>query len=198
MITMHSISQQYGGLQTNNRFAVRIIPTGYLQQKLNTIIVRDLTYLCELGDMPGRGFITVDLRYYGPNQKLPTQASYDDLTLGFICRKSSFEREFFDDWHNIINPTNTFDFAYRDDYSCKIELFQMIDLSTNYDESIATYKLNVHNAYPLTINPQPMNWADNNFQKINVTFTYTHFTRDKDPDPRMNGLVDGPDVTVTR
>jgi hypothetical protein len=42
----------------------------------------------------------------------------------------------------------------------------------------------MHNAYPILVNPQPMTWSDDIFQRLVVTFTYTHWTRPGlDPEP---------------
>jgi hypothetical protein len=107
-----SISNDYGGFAKSSRFAVRILPTG---QYVNSIspITQDLIYLCETAELPGRGLMNIDLRYYGPSQKFPFQSQYEDINLTFFCRTSSLERQFFDDWMLAINPTNSWDFNDR-------------------------------------------------------------------------------------
>jgi hypothetical protein len=194
LLSFRAAMDRYGGLQKSSRFVVQIVPTGILlidDTKINSGILRDLIYLAEIAEMPGRGFMNMDVRYYGPNQKLPFQSTYEDQNFTFICRNGAWEREFFDDWMHIINPTNTFDFEYRDDYSAQISIFQFSDIADDEDDPLPDYKITLHNAYPIFINPQPMTWADNLFQKVIVNFTYTHWTRDKDPKPTLYGLVEG-------
>jgi hypothetical protein len=118
-----------GGLAKSARFAVFItIPTGLMGTWKN--MGRELVYLCEAAELPGRGFMSLDVRYYGPNQKLPFQTQYEDTTMTFLCRSESYERQFFDEWMESINPTNTFDFNYRSDYETTIEIMQFAEYGT--------------------------------------------------------------------
>ena len=193
MLDFRAISDDYGGLVKSCKFAVRIKPIGsYILRWFD--FCRDFTYLCEVAEMPGRGFMNIDIRYYGPSHKLPFQTTYEDMNLTFLCRAESIERQFFDDWMNNINPINSFDFNYRDDYKSEIDIFQFADYS---DEDVgypsAKYYITIHNAYPLLINPQPMTWGDDQFQKLIVSFTYTHWSRKGyDPTPSYtDNLVKG-------
>jgi hypothetical protein len=179
MVDFHSMMDLYGGLAKSCRFAAMIKPSGsYLQRAASsTGVMRDLTYLCEATEFPGRGFENVDLYYgHGPKFKLPFQTNYEDINMTFICRAESLERQFFDDWMAIMNPNNTFDFNYRDEYCAEIELFHYQDISeTGYPEPIYTFTL--LKAYPVLVSPQPVTWADEQFMRLGVTFTYTWWTR---------------------
>lgn len=181
MQSFRSVSDDLGGLARACRFIVRILPQGRFVQDINEggVMTRDLIYLTEMAEIPGRGFMNIDLRYYGPSFKLPFQTTYEDLNLGFICRAESLEREFFDNWMTVINPINTWDFNYRDDYRSRIEIFQFSDV-----EHTPTYKATIHNAYPILVNQQPLLWTDDQFMKLIVSFTYTHWSREGiDPEP---------------
>ena len=180
----------YGGLAKSARYAIRIIPVGSLLVGLKyNDFLRQFTYLSDSAELPGRAFMNVDIRYYGPNFKIPFQSQYEDTTITFLCRNASFERQFFDDWMEIINPTNLWDFNYRDDYRATIEIFQLADYAsgsssemTDYVSKAATagdamYKWTIHDAYPMIVNPQPVTWADDNFHRLSVSFTYTKWTR---------------------
>ncbi len=181
-----SQSSRYGGLAKSARFAVKIAPARVHLGSSYVQFLRDFTYLCEAAELPGRGFMSLDVRYYGPNQKLPFQTQYEDTTMTFLCRSESFERQFFDDWMESINPTNTFDFNYRSDYETTIEIMQFAEYGTrtgvgpNTREATypkETYKITLYNAYPLLINPQPVTWADDQVQRLAVTFTYHKWRR---------------------
>jgi hypothetical protein len=186
MVDFKAYADSQGGPAKSCRFAVRIIPQGeYITQY--GPIARQLLYMCEAAEYPGRGFNNIDLRYYGPSFKLPYQSSYEDLNLTFICRSRSFEREFFDDWMMYINPPNTFDFNYRDQYRAEIQIFQFTDFASDRSTGNpkAEYMFTLHNAYPILVNPQPLTWADDQFLRLGVTFTYTWWTRKgRDPEPR--------------
>ena len=157
VLDFRAISDDFGGLVKSNRFAIRMgVPRlSYRRQTNYSSFVRDLTYLCEIAEMPGRGFMNVDVRYYGPNQKLPYNTQYEDITLTFLCRNEAFERQFFDDWLATINPLNTFDFNYRDEYSVDIDIFQYTDVDENAEDiPVPKYNITLKDAYPILINPQ--------------------------------------------
>lgn len=195
MNDVKAINSQYGGLAKSARFAVRIMPARFHLVRGYNEFLRDFTYLCETAEMPGRGFMSLDVRYYGPNQKLPFQSQYEDITMTFLCRSESYERQFFDDWMEIINPSNTFDFNYRSDYETTIEIIQLAEFaaSENANYPKETYRITLYNAYPTLVNPQPMTWADDQVQRLAVTFTY-HKWRREGYDPRVTtnpNLIDG-------
>ncbi len=131
----------------------------------------DLIYLCEVAEFPGRTFMNSDIRYYGPSVKFPFQTVYEDVNFTFLCRINSQERYLFDTWQEQINPISTFDFNYKKDYATEIDIFQ---LGENHD---AKYAITLLEAYPIQISPQPVTWADDNFQRLAVTFTYSKWGR---------------------
>lgn len=197
MNDVKAMSSAFGGLAKSSRYYIRIIPQGSLLVSLGyNSFVSQLSYLSESVEMPGRGFNNIDVRYHGPNFKLPFQSVYEDVTMTFLCRTQSFERQFFDDWMEIINPTNLWDFNYKDQYRAEIQVYQMATFGENENSTapIATYQWTIHEAYPTVINPQAVTWADDNFQRLTITFTYTKWTRrgrDKDPAGFRDRFVQG-------
>ena len=196
MNDVKSVSSMYEGLVKSSRFAIRIIPVGDLLLQLNYgDFLRDFTYLSDATELPGRAFMSIDQRYYGPNFKLPFQSQYEDIAITFLCRTQSFERQFFDDWMEIINPTNIWDFSYRDSYRAKIEVFQLAGHGVTTSSGAGrpdtpatapkpTYKWTIWDAYPVIVNPQSATWADDQFQRLTVSFTYTKWTREgRDTEP---------------
>lgn len=154
------------------RYVVQINSWPGLFQRPNLQKTRtDLVYLCEVAEFPGRTFMNSDIRYYGPSVKFPFQTVYEDVNFTFLCRAKSEERQFFDDWLEMINPIGTFDFNYKKEYATTIDVFQLDE------EQKATYAITLLEAYPLQISPQPVTWADDNFQRLAVTFTYSKWGR---------------------
>lgn len=208
MIDFRSISDKYGSLQKSCKFVVQIVPGNNFLLPYSTF-ARDLMYLCEVAEFPGRSFMNMDVRYYGPNHKLPYQSQYEDINLTFLVRNNSLERQFFDDWMLIVNPVNTWDFNYRDDYTSSIHIYQFDEYGptgrvaqpvpnpdgppTSYTQSLDTapkaqYWMTLWDAYPILINPQPVTWADDQFQRVIISLTYTRWTRQGiDPRPRGAG-----------
>lgn len=197
MTELKSTSDRHGGLAKSAKFMVRISPQrtdNYL--KSSSAFMKDLSYLCEAAEFPGRGFTATDIRYYGPNFKVPTQTSYEDLNLTFLCRDAFFERQFFDTWMELINPNATYNFSYRDDYTARIELFQISDIDGD-SRTRAQYKFTFVSAYPVLLNPQPVTWADDNYHRLTVTFTYIKWWRE-DGDFKLNSdftLVNGREIS---
>lgn len=182
MNDVKSYSSAFGGLAKSSRYAIRITPVGNLLLSLGYgDFLNQFTYLSDSTEMPGRAFMSLDVRYYGPNFKLPFQSQYEDMSITFLCRTESLERQFFDDWMEIINPTNLWDFNYRDSYRSKIEMYQLAmhpGPGNSPTAPKAVYKWTIHDAYPTVINPQPVTWADDQIQRLSVSFTYTKWTRE--------------------
>lgn len=200
MLDVMGVSQQYGGLAKSCRYFVRIRPQGTsLLNRVSSTIMPQLSYLCEAAEMPGRGFMNLDGRYHGPNFKLPFQSQYEDTSMTFLCRSGSFERMFFDDWMELINPTHRWTFTYRDDYSSLVDIYQLTSYpdpsSQNPTAPMASYQWTLHDAYPIVVNPQQVTWADDNFQRLTITFTYTRWTRPK-LDVKPKGLRNESDFIV--
>lgn len=187
-------ANMYDGLAQSARFAVRILPPQPLMGMYGPAFVNDFGYLCEATEFPGRSFVNVDVRYYGPTHKLPIVSQYEDLNMTFLCRTKSFERQFFDDWMELINPTNSFDFNYRDDYAGKIQMFQLSGIDGNQNGTPnSEYMWTLHDCYPNLVNPQPVTWADDNYQRLTIGFTYYKWNREnRDPQPQSFNLVQGP------
>ena len=169
MERFRGVTGDYNGPAKSNRFLVQISGGPILGEYVR----EDLSFLCEAAELPGRGFMSTDVRYYGPNFKAPYQSVYEDLNLTFICRDAFEERRFFDDWMNFINPVDSFNFSYKDEYTSTIRLHQFSEIK---DES--TYSFTFDKAYPILVSPQPATWADDNFHRLTVSFTYVKWYRE--------------------
>jgi hypothetical protein len=167
MNRFRGVSNEQGGPAKSNRFLVEIDGGPQLNPVQN-----DLTFLCEAAELPGRGFMSTDIRYYGPNFKVPYQSVYEDLNLTFICRSEFLERSFFDNWLNFINPVMDFNFRYRKEYNSTVKIHQFSELS---DDPVYTFVFD--EAYPILVSPQPATWADDNFHRLTVSFTYKRWYR---------------------
>lgn len=168
-----------GSLAKNCRFIVAIKPP----QSLKTF-PRDLHYLCEAAELPGRGFSVVQSRTYGPSQIMPVNTEYQPLTLTFICRADSQERRFFDDWLDVINPVSNFNFEYPKNYYSVVDIYQYTewgDLSSAARGSRPTahisYHWKLHRAWPTLVADQAVNWAEGDYLRLTVTFAYKYWDR---------------------
>lgn len=197
MIDFRANLDKLGSAAHGCRFAVRILPSGtdnFLTQLGYSGILRDMTYLCEAVEFPGRGFDFIETRYYGPIAQRPYNPKYSgEFSMTLLTRQEAFERQMFDDWLEVINPTNTFDFSYPEFYECSIDVFQLSD----YPESSggaprkgkASYLWQIQNAWPIQVNPQQVTWADNDVLRLNISFAYRHWIRPgRDSTPNTQAL----------
>jgi len=141
---------------------------------------KELHYLCEAAELPGRGFNVVQTRYYGPSQMFPVNSEYQPIVLTFMCRSDSEERRFFDDWLDTINPVDNFNFAYPNDYYSEIEVYQYAEYG---EKGAATptahisYSWTLKKAWPTLVSPQPVNWAETDYLRLQVSFAYKYWER---------------------
>jgi len=130
---------------------------------------KSLKYRCETAQLPGRTFATTEQKTYGPIEKYPYLNTYNDLDLTFIIDDDMNQKVFFDAWMNYINPLYNNNMRYKGDYATTIVINQ-------YDvTNQLTYSINLVDAYPISINQMDLNWGDDGYHKLNVTFAYTYW-----------------------
>jgi len=171
--------------------------TQFLGPALNTT---GLTFQCEQATLPGYSLNTVDQRIFGaPWSIAGTPGEYPPLELQFICAGDLWERKFFEDWMEFIMPkgsrkssTDTVVNAlrglisadnsneraagsatYRDEYISTIQVIQL------HDTGIPSARYTFEEAYPVSVAPSPLNWGDDGIHRLNVTFKYTTWGREK-------------------
>jgi len=151
----------------SNRFDVQIpVPLTLIPYVSSA---KSLTYRCETAQLPGRTFATTEQKTYGPIEKYPYLNTYGDLDLTFIVDDDMNQKVFFDAWMNYINPLYNNNMRYKGDYSTTIIINQY-----NVSNEL-TYSVNLIDAYPISINQMDLNWGDDSYHKISVTFAYTYW-----------------------
>ena len=142
------------GVQT---CALPILPTNSKQ----------LSYRCEVSQLPGRTFATTDRKTYGPTEKLPYITTYNDIDLTFLLDGDMSQKYFFDSWLDLVNPKTTNNFNYKSDYSTSIIINQYA-----VDNKL-TYYAELVDAYPISMNQLDLDWSSDGIHKLTVTFAYT-------------------------
>lgn len=195
MATFNAKLNELGSVAKGCRFVVLIKPEGPRNHILKLPYARqldDLMYLCDAAEFPGRGFGVTAMRYYGPTVQFPNNVEYGPLTLSFICRTVGIERQFFDDWQDIINPINTYNFNYQNDYACTIHVVQFAEFGKNVVQDtpdgrmlaakpMPVYSWSFNKAWPTLVNPQPVTWQDSDILRLQITFAYKYWERTGDP-----------------
>jgi len=150
-----------------NRFDVNIpVPVTLIPYVASA---KSLTYRCENAQLPGRTFATTEQKTYGPIEKYPYLNTYNDLDLTFIVDDDMNQKVFFDAWMNYINPLYNNNMRYKGDYATTITINQ-------YDvTNELSYSVNLLDCFPVSINQMDLNWGDDGYHKISVTFAYTYW-----------------------
>jgi hypothetical protein len=131
--------------------------------------IRSLIFRCENANLPGRNLATADQRIYGPIEKHPYLTTYNDIDLTFIVSDKMEEKFLFDDWIEYINPSDTNNFRYRDQYQTTLTINQ-------YDvNDFPSYTVELYEAFPISINQMDLDWGNDGYHKITVTFAYTYW-----------------------
>jgi hypothetical protein len=154
-----------GDLARSNRFDVDIPVPLTLIPYLKTS--SRLKYRCENANLPGRSLATIEQKTYGPVEKFPYLTTYNDIDLTFMVDGDMSQKVFFDAWLNYINPLYNNNFRYKSDYSTDLRI-------TQYDvDNQATYSVDLYEAYPISINQMDLDWSNDSYHKLTVTFAYT-------------------------
>lgn len=156
-----------GDLAKPSRFTVTVnLPTG-VGGPMNS---KTLSLRCESATLPGRSVSTFDHRIYGPTEKMPYQSAYEDIVLTFICEDGLLEKSAFNSWMDLINPLESWDFEYKQNYVKDISILQY-DTAGN-----AVHEVTLYEAYPIAVNQLDLDWSsDAPYHKLSVVFAYTYW-----------------------
>lgn len=139
----------------------------------NPSITRYLALQCESAELPGRTLETADVRIYGPSFKVPYRMQYTDTNLTFLCTNEFYERKLFERWMDAIIPPDTnnvrFPKSNATRYLTNIRIIQ-------YDDVVRQiYAVELMDAFPVGIAPQPLSWAEEGFHRLSVSFSYQKY-----------------------
>jgi len=139
----------------------------------NPTISRYLALQCESAELPGKNFVTEDVKIYGPTFKVPYQVQYAETTLTFICTNDFFERKLFERWMTAIMPTDTNNFRYPKGQNSKY----MTDITIKqYNEDVTQiFATKLIDAFPISIAAQQLSWGDDNFHRLAIQFAYYRY-----------------------
>ena len=166
----------YGVLPTN-LFLVTILPRNPGKFYNQSIDSRMLSFFCLQTTLPGIDIALQANRTTGtgPSENFPETVIFTDIGLNFIGDGRGHILSFFHNWlNNIVNFTNItnkkelYRVAYKDTYTCEIN----ITVYDQFSDKIIEYRL--YDAFPFRLNQIQMGWAEqNNMMNIGVEFQYT-------------------------
>jgi len=169
-------------LAFGNRYEVNFaVPTGFVNGNRQTI--ENLIVRCDSITIPGRSFSTIPYRFYGPARNMPYEPIYSgELTASIILSADMKERQFFEDWMDLICSRSNYKFEYYENYVTTFE----INVLTKQDQQ--SYRVLVEEAYPKQIGDVQMGYdKDNEYLKQDVTFSFRKYTPEYlgIPNPRL-------------
>ena len=170
-----SVIQRRGGLQSPNRYSVRIqspVPGA-------SSIENDIPLLAENVAFAGRSIATSDYKTYGPVIKVGRESIYSDLSMTFILTNDMEMKTYFDKWMNKVQNDITYDPNYYDSYVGNIFIGQLKSneeakiLQGKTNASQFSYAQQIQDAFPTAVADVSLGHAENNtYGKLQVTFTY--------------------------
>lgn len=147
----------------------------------------DLRFQCEVSELPGYNINTVEGKVYGATYAVAANPVFNELNLTFICAGDMWEKRFFDDWMEYILPKQNFLARYRNEYVGTITVTQYSEVSIKTEEesfasseigNIKTYRVKFLEAFPTSVAPIALNWADDSVNRLAVTFKYRRWERE--------------------
>lgn len=154
-----------GEFSRPNRFDV------WITFPANIADVRDVLYRCESAELPARTLATTEQRIYGPIEKHPYLTTFNDIDLTFIVDNVMKQKIIFDNWIDLVNPSSSYDFNYKDTYASTISIKQY------NDQNKVIYSVDLLDAYPISVNQLSLDWGSDGYHKLNVTFAYTKWIK---------------------
>ena len=118
------------------------------RQTLSVEALRRLSESCESVNFPGRSLSSQPNRISGPVREMPYESLYSgDLDMTFRVGGDMFERQYFEEWMDIIVDHKSNRLNYYDNYVRDIYLSQL-----NMKDQIV-HQVIVKECYPKTLNP---------------------------------------------
>lgn len=167
-------SEITGGIQDNS-----------VANRLDTDLMRDLSFVCESIEFPGQTLTTAESRIPGSLKiKTPVLRDYNEITASFLYPAEVPVYEMFSNWviNASIKNTRT---QYYNDIVGEARIVQFLEGGSVIDATeqtgVASRKIEgqaphnsikLYNIYPISFAPIQSNWGDDGFQRLSVTFYF--------------------------
>lgn len=152
--------------------AIGALKNGFNAQSLLGFVndPRDISFLCESCQIPGRTVLTVDHTTTKQAVKIPYSFLNEDVQFTFILTGDYYIKKMFDKWISMAFDTQNYELQYRDQYTTNVKIMQL-----NKD-NIPIYTVKLENAFPTSITSIALdNNAESTIQKVTINMTYDNF-----------------------
>ena len=186
--SLKSIIGKRQGLAKTNRFLTIFTPPSQALVNLNPFDIigrianetfnarsfvsdpRDIAFLCESTQIPGRNINTLDFQAEKETLKIPNGFIDDDITMTFLLTGDYYMKDMMETWMSSIIDTERYQAGYKVNYQTDIVIQQLND----FDKNI--YGIRLKNAYPINIAAIELNnTSENTIQRVTVTFAYDRY-----------------------
>ena len=130
---------------------------------------------CDSVSMPGKDLVTQKKQFGNePEVDMVTGHSYaGTINASFYADKYLRERQFIELWMKMTHNNLTNEAKYYDDYTGKMQIFQLGSLDGEGDRDVPTYGVEAIEVFPQTLSAVEYNYGSSNqLVKINVGFAY--------------------------
>ena len=185
------------GVLKNNKYIATVFLGGnhYLSSQLNQSDSQLFSIRCDSVQLPGISIASADgppRLGYGPIEKNPYAANFEDISLTFIVDSNSRIHRMLYSWVNVIvnfgssqglttvinssGPmrSSAYEVGYRDKYSTDMKIEVYKDSGENTHQKSMTYTL--YKAFPMGFPSNGLNWGEGEILKLNIPFAYTDYS----------------------
>jgi len=159
---------QSGGAQAVN-------PDAATMQNLVVMMGRQLNIHCDTISMPGKDLVTQKKSFGNePEVDMVTGHQYaGTINASFYGDKYLRERQVMELWMKMAHNNLTNEAKYYDDYTGKMQIYQLGSLDGEGDRDVPTYGIEATEVFPQTLSAVEYNYGSSNqLVKINVGFAY--------------------------
>ena len=155
--------------------AQAINPDAGTMQQLAVQMGQQLNLHCDSISMPGKDLVTQKKQFGNePEVDMVTGHQYaGTINASFYADKFLRERQIIELWQKMAHNNLTNEAKYYDDYTGKMQIFQLGSLDGEGDRDVPTYGIEAIEVYPQTLSAVEYNYGSSNqLVKINVGFAY--------------------------
>ena len=159
---------QSGGAQAVN-------PDANTMQQLAVQMGQQLNLHCDSISMPGKDLVTQKKQFGNePEIDMVTGHQYaGTINASFYADKFLRERQIIELWMKMAHNNLTNEAKYYDDYTGKMQIYQLGSLDGEGDRDVPTYGIEAIEVYPQTLSAVEYSYGSSNqIVKINVGFAY--------------------------
>ena len=130
---------------------------------------------CDSVSMPGKDLVTQKKQFGNePEVDMVTGHQYaGTINASFYADKYLRERQFIELWMKMTHNNLTNEAKYYDDYTGKMQIYQLGSLDGEGDRDVPTYGVEAIEVFPQTLSAVEYNYSSSNqLVKINVGFAY--------------------------